>query len=141
MKLLLRFSPEMIKSPIISEIILKTGAKLNINKANIAPSGGEIITDVPKDKVDDVIVAFKEQDVEVTVLEHPIIKDDERCVNCGACISICPTDVFEFGKDWCVESKDEGCVRCGVCVSGCPLCALSLDESGLLSQEPKKSCI
>ena len=128
MKLLLRFLPEMIKSPLISEIILETGAKLNINKANVAPSGGEIVIDIPPDKIEDVIRAFKVRDVKVIVLEHPVIRDDERCVNCGACISICPVDVFVFGDDWSVDSIVDKCVRCGVCISGCPLCALSLGE-------------
>lgn len=131
MKLLLRFSPEMIKSPIISEIILETGVKLNINKANIAPSGGEIVVDISRDKVDDILDAFKRRDVDATLLEHPVIRDDERCVNCGACISICPADVFEFKKDWSVNPDDDKCVRCGVCVWGCPLCALSLGVEGV----------
>jgi len=128
MKLFLRFSPEIIKSPIIADIILETGAKLNINKANITPDIGEIITDVPKDKVDDVMNAFKVRGVEVTVLERPVIRDDEKCVNCGACTSICPADVFEYEEDWSISTKEENCVRCGVCVPGCPLCALSMGE-------------
>ncbi|MDY6959082.1 MAG: 4Fe-4S binding protein [Halobacteriota archaeon] len=130
MKLFLKFSPEIIKNPIIADIILETGAKLNINKANITPDIGEIITDVPKDKVDIVMDAFKKHGVEVTILEHPVIRDDEKCINCGTCISICPADVFLYEEDWSVSTDVEKCIRCGVCVYGCPLNALALGEDG-----------
>ncbi|MDY6966460.1 MAG: 4Fe-4S dicluster domain-containing protein [Halobacteriota archaeon] len=131
MKLFLRFSPEIIKNPIIAEIILETGAMLNINKANVTPDSGEIVADVTRDKVDEVMRSFKERGVEVTVLKHPVTRDDERCVNCGACISICPVDVFQFREDWGVDSDDDKCIRCGVCVYGCPLGALCLGEDGM----------
>ena len=49
------------------------------------------------------------------------ISDD--CVNCGACVSECPTEAIseKDGKRVIADS----CVDCGVCVDVCPVGAIS----------------
>ena len=62
----------------------------------------------------------------VKKMEDSVIRDESECVNCGACISVCPQDVLSFDETWtlCVDSSK--CVLCGKCVEACPHQALSL---------------
>ena len=70
---------------------------------------------------------FKKYGVEVRKLTKSIEKS-EKCVDCGACISVCPTGVFERGEDDRIVVNEVKCIRCGFCVGVCPLNALKLPE-------------
>ena len=125
MKLLLRFPSYLHEEPHIAEVILETGAKINIDRANVDAVRGELIIDVPRDNVERVAALFREKGVEVRKLMKLIAWDEERCIHCGACISVCPTSVFKFDPSWTVYLEEEKCIRCEVCVKACPLGALA----------------
>jgi ferredoxin len=59
------------------------------------------------------------------VLEDVLDLDLDRCIDCGACISICPQEVFVFDNDWKLVVRGEKCVLCGRCIEICPQRALS----------------
>lgn len=126
MKVLLRFSSDIIQEPIIADTILTTGAKINIARANVGATTGEIVIDVPGEYCQDVVHNLEKHGVDLSLLESPVVRDDEECVHCGACVSICPLDVFQFNDDWIVEVDEERCIQCGSCVEGCPHQALTL---------------
>ncbi len=129
MKLLLRrFSTHLHDTPYTAEVILETGAKINIDRANVDAVRADLIIDVPKDKVERVAELFREKGIEVKELMKLIAWDETRCVHCGACISVCPTGVFKFDSSWNICVDDEKCVRCEVCVKACPLGALACVE-------------
>ncbi|MBA7712676.1 Ferredoxin-type protein NapF [subsurface metagenome] len=50
-----------------------------------------------------------------------VIRNEERCTHCGACITICPTGAFELDPitRW-VNFHDEKCLACGLCIKACP---------------------
>lgn len=125
MKLLLRFPAYLHETPHTAEVILETGVKMNIDRANVDPVRGEVIIDVPNAKVELVAELFKEKGVEVRKLMKLIALDEERCIHCGACISVCPTGVFKFDPSWNICVAEEKCIRCDVCVTACPLGALT----------------
>jgi ferredoxin len=126
MKILLYATPEIIARPLIAETVLETGALLNVDRADIKPSGGEIVIDVPQDRYNEVTAALIKRGANIIPLEHPVIKDDEECINCGACISVCPTGVISFNEEWCVVMDVSKCVQCGMCVTMCPHGALKV---------------
>lgn len=121
MKLLLKFPLSLDEMPYTAEVILETGVKLNIDSA----TRGELIVDVPQNEVEHVAELFRARGVEVRKLMKLIAWDKERCVHCGACISVCPTEVFAFDPSWSINLDEEKCVRCEVCVKACPLNALA----------------
>ncbi len=125
MKLLLRFPSYLHEEPYTAEVILETGAKINIDRANVDAVRGELIIDVPRDNVERVASLFREKGVEVRKLMKLIAWDEARCIHCGACISVCPTSVFKFDTSWNVYLEEEKCIRCEVCVKACPLGALA----------------
>jgi len=56
--------------------------------------------------------------------------DEETCVGCGACVSVCPADpvVFEMEDDKSKVVHPEACIECGSCVEACPVDAITLVE-------------
>ena len=121
MKLILKYPLSLDEMPYTAEIIIETGVKLSIDSA----SRGELIIDVPKDKADHVAELFREKGVEVRKLMKLIAWNEERCVHCGACISVCPKEVFKFDPTWRINVDEENCIRCEICVKACPLSALA----------------
>jgi NAD-dependent dihydropyrimidine dehydrogenase PreA subunit len=126
-RVLLRFSKEIVNKPITSSIILKEKAPINILSARMNQLGGEILAEIPSKHAEHVIKAYREKGVIVDV-SSLIEKDDTLCIDCGACISICPMDALEFKEDYSVILHAEKCngITCGLCVDTCPRKALRL---------------
>lgn len=53
-------------------------------------------------------------------------RDEERCIQCGHCLSLCPQGVFSADGDWAIRLQTERCSACGVCAGACPAGALAL---------------
>lgn len=128
MKLLLRFNSEIIKKPIIAEAVLETGVKLVIERARVEGPQGEIVVNVPDDSCREVVNVLKRKKVEVTRLDVPITKDEENCIHCGACVSVCPVGAIRYEYDWRVSMDEKLCVQCGNCVNACPVRVIKLPE-------------
>ncbi len=125
MKLMLHVAPSIVRHPLIASVILETSTLLNIERASIDAVSGEIVIDVLPEKCNEVKEAFERRGVKVVPLEIPVIRDENECVHCGACVSVCPTGTFRF-EDWKVMADAGKCIQCGACVSGCPQRALKL---------------
>ena len=125
MKLMLHVAPGIVRHPLIASVILETSALVNIERASIDAVSGEIVLEVSPEKCEEVKDAFERRGVRVVPLEIPVIRDDNECIHCGACISICPTGTFKF-EDWQVMADSGKCIQCGACVTGCPQRALRL---------------
>lgn len=126
-RILLRFSKGIIDKPITSQVIREERVTINILSAHIDPQGGEILADISSDQAENAIRAFREKGVVVDVRKL-IEKDDEKCTDCGACVSLCPVDAIIFENDFSVEIDEERCigVTCGLCVDACPARAIRL---------------
>ena len=124
---MLRFSKEIVDRPITSQVILEQGAPVNILSAHMNQQGGEILVDIESAHANKVIRAFREKGVTVDVRKL-VEKDDDKCVDCGACVSICPMDALTFDEGHTVILDEEKCngITCGLCVDACPQRAIRL---------------
>ncbi len=125
MKLMLHVAPGIVRYPLIASVILETSALVNIERARIDAVSGEIVLEVPLEKCAEVKEAFERRGVRVVPLEIPVVRDENECVHCGACVSVCPTGTFRF-EGWRVIMDSGKCIQCGSCVEACPQRALRL---------------
>ena len=75
--------------------------------------------DVPENKIKDITETLKKNEVIVNK-KGRIIIDDDLCLDCGACISLCPTDALHFNERWRLEFDYEKCIGCLLCLDSCP---------------------
>ncbi|MBN1166794.1 MAG: 4Fe-4S binding protein [Methanospirillaceae archaeon] len=125
MKLLVTFYDKGT-NPIIAKAVMDTGVLINVERAVINSSEGEALVDVPDDACHIVGEALKRLGADVRIVENGVSRDLNRCVSCGACISICPKEVFSFDDDWMIVTDEKKCILCGRCVLACPHQALTI---------------
>ncbi|MDD1693722.1 MAG: 4Fe-4S binding protein [Methanoregula sp.] len=126
MKLLVNFSRGKGRKPIIAQVVRDTGVLINVERANIDSSEGEALIDVPDNQCRLVRDSMVGLGAEVRILEHGVNLNESECVDCGACISVCPREVFSFDRDWKLVLAEEKCILCGKCIDTCPHRALTL---------------
>ena len=51
-----------------------------------------------------------------------IIIDNESCMECGGCVSVCPVDALTLDKDG-IQVNDK-CICCFKCITFCPVSAI-----------------
>ncbi|MDH7594061.1 MAG: 4Fe-4S binding protein [Methanomicrobiales archaeon] len=128
MKLLLTYSKRKGGEPIIARIVKETGVLITVERANIDTLAGEVLIDVPDESARMICDLIKSRGAEVRILEQGIVRDENECVDCGACISICPKDVFYMDHEWKVQLRKGRCILCGRCIVACPHRALSQSQ-------------
>ena len=127
MKARLRFNKQRTGEPIISSVILKTGAPINILRARVDEREGEVLVDVPEEQTEKVIKAFEEMGVSVQVGGFiEIIR--ERCIDCGHCITICPVAAIIAERDLTINIDSKKCINCGACIDCCPTRAIRMQK-------------
>lgn len=139
-RILLRFSEELVEQPITSKIILEQKVPVNIITAHVNSKGGEILAEIPDEALDKTVKAFRAKGVEVSIPKLVEVDSDE-CFCCGTCISLCPVEAISYEKDGSVVFDREKCVgsTCSVCVDACPARAIrSVKQLGTISGVAKK---
>jgi len=126
MKLLVNFSRGKGRKPIIAQVVRDTGVLISVERAVIDSSEGEALIEVPDDQCRLVSDTMTSLGAKVRILEYGISFNETECVDCGACISVCPREVFSFDPDWKLTVDEKRCVLCGKCVDACPSKALTL---------------
>ena len=127
MKLKLIFNQKNLDKPILSDVVLETKIPLNILEAKITPREGELVVDVPDEGNDlkKLIKIFQNKGVTVKQIIRTIEIDQDICISCGACTSVCSFNAIIQKPDWTVEFDEEKCVVCRVCIHSCPVAAIS----------------
>lgn len=126
MKLLVTFSRGKGRKPIIAQAVRDTGVLISVERAVIDSSEGEALIEVPDEQCRLVSDTMSTLGAHVRILDHGVSHDESECVDCGACISVCPREVFSFDPEWKLRLEEGKCIVCGKCVDACPHRALSL---------------
>jgi L-aspartate semialdehyde sulfurtransferase ferredoxin len=128
MKAWLTFSPTIVNKAIISNLMKKCDINFNILKANITPKGGKMLVEIDGEEVKESIEFMENEGIKVSPIKEVVKKDKEKCIDCGACISLCPVEAIKIEKDWTIEINDKLCIGCGFCNNSCPTKAINVAE-------------
>jgi ferredoxin len=105
-------------SRIVNEI-LKHNISFNILKFSTTSNGINLLLEVPEDKTKEIAETLRSNDIQVNK-KGRIILDEDKCIHCGACISLCPTDALRFVDSKEVEFEGNKCIGCLICQDACP---------------------
>jgi L-aspartate semialdehyde sulfurtransferase ferredoxin len=129
-KVVLHFPPIVTEQPIVYLLARDYNLSFNILRASISPQEeGLMILELSGEENDfnraqDYLVGLG---VNVQPLVQDIRKNDERCVDCGACIGVCPTKALVIERpSMKVRFDPDECVACGECVPTCMVRAMEL---------------
>jgi MinD superfamily P-loop ATPase len=130
-RILLRFSEEIVEQPITAEIILALKVPINIVAAHVNSKGGEVLADVPDAALEKIVKAYRAKGVTVS-LPKLIEVDTDKCFSCGACVALCPVEAITMAEDKSVIFNKEKCVgsTCSACVEACPARAIKSVKQG-----------
>jgi len=126
----LRFSKSTWKQPIVCKLATDYGLTFNIVKAFILPrQEGRMILELigEEDNYRRGVQYLKQCGVSVEPIERDITRDDKRCIQCGACTGLCPTQALRIVRpSMIVEFDPTLCIGCGWCIKACPTRAMQL---------------
>jgi NAD-dependent dihydropyrimidine dehydrogenase PreA subunit len=121
----LNFGEEQLGKPLLADCILETKSKINVLRAD---ADGNMLISFPKEDEKKVLDFFKGKKIDLKEQKDVVRHDSDLCINCGACISLCPTKAFSFDENNKLVYDEDKCVLCGICVDACPRRALSKPE-------------
>ena len=131
--LVLRFPPEIVDKPIITNLVRSYNLTFNILKAQIFPrKEGLMVLELRGNKLDydRGIEYLKRIGVRIEPIDQSIKRDDEVCFQCGACTAVCPTGALYIKRpEMEVIFDSERCSGCEWCVKVCPAHAMTVTLS------------
>ncbi|MHA1491215.1 MAG: 4Fe-4S binding protein [Promethearchaeota archaeon] len=105
-------------STIIDEI-LKYDISFNVLKFSTSSNGINLLLDIPEDKIDTITTSLKKNNIIVNK-KGQINIDLDKCIDCGACVSLCPTDALYLEESDQLEFIEDKCIGCLLCIDSCP---------------------
>jgi len=122
--LVLRFPKEIVDKPIITNLVRNYNLNFNILKAQIFPrKEGMLVLELQGSRkdYDRGIQYLKDVGVEIEPVAQGIRRDEQKCYQCGACTSVCPTGALHIKRpEMEVLFESERCSACELCVKTCP---------------------
>ncbi len=126
----LKFPTGISNSPIVCNLTRNFDLDFNIIKAQISTRNDgfmvlELLGSSPK--INDAINYLKNQGVTVTPTAQRVNRDEEKCVECGLCTALCPTQSLFMDNDRHLGFDTTKCIVCGRCIKVCPVKAMEAD--------------
>jgi ferredoxin len=124
-KYLVNFGEEQLGEPVLADCILETRSRINILRAD---ADGNVLIRFPKEDEKKVLGFLKKKGLRASEQKNVVEYSRDKCVDCGECISLCPTKAFSFDKKVKLIYDEDRCVLCKICIDACPRRALSKPE-------------
>ena len=122
--LVLRFPNTEVQKPTVCNLAKHYDLTFNILKATILPrKEGLMVLELTGSKKNfkNGISFLKDQGVRVENASQEVKRNDERCMQCGACTAVCLTGALSIKRpEMSVVFDQKKCSVCELCVPACP---------------------
>jgi L-aspartate semialdehyde sulfurtransferase ferredoxin len=127
-RIILRFKRNTIDKPIVYHLVKDCDLVFNILRANISPRAESMmVMEIEGDQAnfDKGVEYLKSWNIDIAPIEQDINRNEEKCVHCGLCTSVCATQALDIDRETMQVHFDyERCVACELCVKVCPVKAM-----------------
>jgi ferredoxin len=135
-RFVIHFPSQLVNQPIIYLLAKEYDLSFNIVLARIMPNEeGLMVAELggEEDNYNAGIKYLVEKGVDIQPLSKDVYRDEKKCNQCSACVSICPTGALSISdrKTMEVLFDVEKCVACSLCVPICPPRAMNVTLNGL----------
>lgn len=125
----LSFPKRLSQMPVTYRLAKDFNVAANIIRAQVAPNQvGKLVVELSGDidELDAAIDWMHSMDVGVSLASQEIMVDEQRCVHCGLCTGICPTEALSLDpQTFRLTFTRSRCIVCEQCIPVCPTQAIS----------------
>ena len=129
-RVVLHFSKDIVEKSIVSYLARELGLDFNILKAYVPPEEeGLLVMDLTGERknYERGIRYLTRTGVKIQPLTQNVIRDEEKCTHCGACVTVCPAEAFTVDPiTRKVNFSGDKCNTCGLCIRACPAGAMEV---------------
>jgi L-aspartate semialdehyde sulfurtransferase ferredoxin len=130
-KIILHFPTQTMHKPIAYHLVKDFNLVINILQANVTEEKDRFLILEVTGRSIDIEKSFqflKSQDIRVEDLEKGIDLNLNKCIHCGLCVGLCPTDALLINREtWEVVFDKGECVVCDLCLKYCPVDAIEME--------------
>lgn len=129
----LSFPPEACGRPVVCNLALLFNLSFNILKADISPRHEGTLTLELTGREENYhkgVSYLKENGVKIIPASQKVARDEDTCMHCGLCTSLCRTKALSVDLNSRMVVFDaEKCSACGMCTRVCPVRAMVVDTN------------
>ena len=123
------FPRTAIRIPLTYRLAKDFNIASNIIRAQVAPNQiGKLVVELQGDidQIDAAIEWMRMGNFQVFSATGEIAVDENRCVDCGLCTGVCPTQALVLNPEtFRLDFKRSRCIVCEQCIPTCPVAAIS----------------
>ena len=123
-KVVLKFPHQLIEAPIVCHLVRDYNLDVNILKAKITPrEEGLLVLGLrgEEEAYRRGVDYLNELGVDIQPLSQDIVRNEDRCTHCGACVAVCPAHALTIEPETRkILFDQEKCIACELCVPACP---------------------
>jgi len=129
-RLTFNFPPHLIDQPVTYQLITEHKLKVNILRARITPrEWGRLVVEISgtKKNLDAGLQFATELGLDIKPLAQDVLWNADNCIECSACVSVCPTGALSVErKEMHVSFDHDKCIACELCIPACPYEAMQI---------------
>ncbi|ACK66307.1 4Fe-4S ferredoxin, iron-sulphur binding, conserved site [Rippkaea orientalis PCC 8801] len=125
----LTFPKRTVHMPVTYRLAKDFNIAANIIRAQVAPNQvGKLVLELlgDIDAIEASIEWMRSQEIGVSLASREITIDDQKCVDCGLCTGVCPTQALTLDpQSFRLMFRRSQCVVCEQCIPACPVQAIA----------------
>jgi ferredoxin len=126
-RLLLSFPHNLTAEPVTYTLVKRYDLIPNILKADIDHNRqGSLLLEIEGEQanIEDAVMYLRGSGIDVQALKAAIVIDEERCVECSACVAACEIGALRCDEEFKLKFEADKCIECMLCIQACPLRAI-----------------